>query len=153
MTAGIERLAHEIERRTVRAPVDGVVGESIPLRPGAVVREAERLGAVMPAGRLLVTAQFPADAALGRIRAGQPATLRLEGFPWAEFGTVSATVERVAREIRNGSVRVDLTIDPEPSFRGALEHGMPGAVEVAVEHITPMSLVLRAVGQGLTVRR
>ncbi len=153
VTAGIERLAHEMERRTVRAPVDGVVGEAIALRPGVVVREAERLGAVMPEGRLLITAQFPADAAFGRIRAGQPATLRLAGFPWAEFGTVSATVARVSREIRNGSVRVDLTIEPGPSFRGELEHGMPGAVEIAVDHATPMALVLRALGQGLTVRR
>ena len=31
-------------------------------------------------------------AVVGRIRPGQPARLRLEGFPWTQYGTVAATV-------------------------------------------------------------
>jgi multidrug resistance efflux pump len=151
--ASVQRLEYEIDRRTVRAPVDGIIGESAQLRPGAVVQEAEKLASIVPAGRLVVAAQFPADAALGRIRPGQGATLRLEGFPWAEFGTVSATVANVAREIRGGTVRVELTIEPGSGFRGTLEHGMPGSAEVAVERVTPLSVLLRTAGEALTVRR
>lgn len=151
--AGMERLGYEIERRRVRAPVDGRVGESAILRAGAVVREGEKLASIMPAGRLLVAAQFPANAAFGRIRTGQPATLRLEGFPWAEFGSVAATVERVAQEVRDGNVRVELAIANNSSFRGKLEHGMPGTLEVVVERLTPLSLVLRTAGQWLTAYR
>lgn len=151
--AGIDRLDYEIERRSVRAPVDGTIGEAAMLRPGAVVAEGERLASIVPAGTLFVAAQFPAYRALGRIRAGQAATLRLDGFPWAEFGTVSGHVARVAREIRDGHVRVELTIDPASTFRGTLEHGMPGSVDVAVERLTPLSLVLRTAGQALTDHR
>jgi membrane fusion protein (multidrug efflux system) len=78
--------------------------------------------------------------------------LRLEGYPWAEFGSVSATVARVAQEMRNGKVRVELTINPNASFRGRLEHGMPGTIEVAVEHVTPLALVMRTTGQWMTRR-
>jgi membrane fusion protein (multidrug efflux system) len=77
--------------------------------------------------------------------------LRLDGFPWAEFGSVSATVVRVAEESRDGNVRVELAIDPRSSCRVKLEHGMPGALEVAVERVTPLSLILRTAGQWLTV--
>ena len=71
--AGIERLGYEIERRRVRAPVDARIGESAILRTGAVVQEGEKLASIVPAGRLLVAAQFPPDAAFGRIRPGQAA--------------------------------------------------------------------------------
>lgn len=151
-TAGLRGLRYEVERRQIRAPVDGRVGEAAVLRPGAVVNEAESLASIIPAGRLRAVAQFPADAALGRIREGQTATLRLDGYPWAEFGVVNAIVIHVAQEIRDGKVRVELDIHPDLGFRGRLEHGMPGSIEVAVEHISPLALVLRAAGQWLTRR-
>ena len=58
----------------------------------------------------------------------------------------------VAQEIRDGKVRVELAINPGASFRGRLEHGMPGTIEVAVEHVTPLALVLRTTGQWMTRR-
>jgi len=144
------RLGYEIERRRIRAPVDGRVGEAAMLRVGAVVPEGDRLGSIVPAGHLLVVAQYPAQAAFGRIRAGEPATLRLDGFPWAEFGTVSARVERVAQEVRDGKVRVELVLAEKSSFRGTLQHGMPGTLEVTVERVSPLGLILRTAGQWLT---
>lgn len=151
LTASAEGLRYEVERRRVRAPVDGRIGESAILHVGAVVGDGEKLASIVPAGRLLIAAQFPASAAFGRIRLGQPGRLRLDGFPWGEFGSVEARVARVSEEVRDGAVRVDLEIEPNSGFRGKLEHGMPGTVEVAVERLTPLSLVLRTAGQWLTV--
>ena len=150
LQAETTRLNYEIERRRIRAPADGLIGEAVNLRVGAVVGDGDRLGSLVPAGRLLVVAHYPAQAAFGRIRAGQSATLRLDGFPWAEFGTVSATVADVGREVRDGKVRVELAPLPRSSFRGSLEHGMPGTLEVAVERLSPLNLTLRTAGQWLT---
>ncbi|MGO9950122.1 MAG: HlyD family secretion protein [Steroidobacteraceae bacterium] len=150
LQAETARLGYEIERRRIRAPVDGRIGEAATLRVGAVVSEGDRLGSIVPAGHLLVVAQYPAQAAFGRIRAGQPATLRLDGFPWAEFGTLSATVAGVAQEVRGGKVRVELALADKSSFHGTLEHGMPGTLEVAVERVSPLGLILRTAGQWLT---
>ncbi len=69
--AAIARLEYEIERHGVRAPASGKLGEALPLRPGAIVRDGEKLGAIVPGGRIRAVAQFPPEAALGRIRAGQ----------------------------------------------------------------------------------
>jgi len=153
LNAGMDRANYEIERREVRAPADGRVGETTILRTGAVVQPGERLASIIPSGRLMVAAEFPANAAFGRIQPGQTARMRLEGFPWAEFGAVPATVSQVAAEIRDGSVRVEFEIQPDSGFRGKLEHGMPGTVDVAVERVTPLTLVLRTAGQWLTVHR
>ena len=153
LDASISRASYEVERRAVRAPVDGRIGESVVLRPGAVVQPGEKLGSIVPSGKLIVVSEFPARSAFGRIRPGQIATLRLDGFPWAEFGTVSAKVSEVAAEIRDGNARVELEIQPGSSFRGTLEHGMPGTLEVVVERATPLSLVMRSAGQWLTAHR
>lgn len=150
LKAETARLNYEIERRRIRAPVDGLIGEARNLRVGAAVVDGDRLGSIVPAGRLLVVAHFSPQAAFGRIRAGQRATLRLDGFPWAEFGTVSTIVAEVGREVRDGQVRVELALLPRSSFRGSLEHGMPGTLEVAVERLSPLNLTLRTAGQWLT---
>jgi len=149
LQAQANRLSYEIERRRIRAPIDGNIGEALYLRPGAVVSEGDSLGSIVPAGHLRVVALYPARAAFGRLHAGQHAVLRLDGFPWAEFGTVSATVARVAQEARDGKVRVELTIAARSGFSGTLEHGMPGNLEVAVEHVSPLQLLLRTAGQRL----
>jgi multidrug resistance efflux pump len=153
LQVSIQRLGYEIERRRVRAPVAGRLGEAAILRPGAVVHEGEKLGAIVPDGRLAVVAQFAPPAALGRIHAGQPARLRLQGFPWMQYGTVRATVTRVAEEVRDGSVRVELAVDRQAPSAIPLQHGLPGAVEVEVDRVTPAALILRNAGRMLSAPR
>ncbi|WP_031497289.1 HlyD family secretion protein [Bryobacter aggregatus] len=148
--AAIEKLGYEIERKKVRAPIGGRLAESLLLRVGAVVQEGEKLGSILPSGALMIAGVYPAPAAFGRIRAGQKARMRLQGFPWAEFGAVQATVSRVAQEIRDQQVRVELYIDADQTLRMPLEHGMPGAVEIEVERIAPAALLLRSAGQALS---
>ena len=145
--AAIERLENEIERRVVRAPASGRLGEAATLRVGAVLHEGDQVATLVPEGRLIVVAQFPPAAALGRIAPGQPAVLRLDGFPWMQYGPVTASVARVASEVRNGTVRVEMTVDAARNPRIALQHGLPGSVEVEVERVTPAALILRTAGR------
>jgi multidrug resistance efflux pump len=149
--ATIERLEYEIARRYVRAPVTGRLGEVAKLQVGTVVREGDRLGAVVPPGTLKVMSDFLPPAALGRIQPGQPAQLRLEGFPWTQYGMVSATVASVANEVRDGQVRVELAVRSDAVPPIPLQHGLPGTVEVEVDHVSPAALILRTAGLLLTV--
>jgi membrane fusion protein (multidrug efflux system) len=144
--AATERLQQDIERRTVRAPVAGVVGDLAALRVGTYVAEGQKLATVVPGGGLIAVADFPPAVVLGRVRPGMPARLRLDGFPWAQFGTIEARVSHVAGEIRDNAVRVELAL-PAPAPGIALQHGLPGSVEIAVEQTSPAVLVLRAAGQ------
>ena len=83
----IERLEYESERRYIRAPVAGRLGEVTTLRVGAMVGVGTRLGVVVPPGMLKIMADFLPPAALGRIQPRQPARLRLEGFPGRNTGS------------------------------------------------------------------
>jgi multidrug resistance efflux pump len=142
----VAQLVSEVEKRKLRAPVSGHVAEIAGLQVGAVLREGERLGALLPAGELHAVAAFEPLAALGRIRPGQNARLRLDGFPWTQYGSVPVIVSSVASEVRDGRIRVELDVHPEPDSAIPLQHGLTGTLEVEVERASPATLALRAAG-------
>ena len=146
------RLELELDRRQVRAPIAGVVAEAADLRAGAFVATGQTLGVVVPDGRLLLVARLP-PAALGRVAAGQPARLRLTGFPAAQYGTLAAHVARVSGEVREGAIRVELSLDAPERSRVPLRHGLPAEVEIEVERLSPAALLLRLAGSALDAPR
>jgi multidrug resistance efflux pump len=148
----IDRLGYETDKRRVRAPVSGPLGEVAELRIGAVVREGDKLGAIIPSGELKVVATFPPMSAFGRINPGQKARLRLDGFPWTQYGSISATVTSVAGEVRDGQVRVEFLVNKDPVSQIPLQHGLPGTIEVEVEQVSPATLVLRSAGKLLSYK-
>lgn len=145
----VARREREADLRRVRAPVSGRLGEVSPLQVGAIVREGDHLASIIPDGQVRVVGEFPAPA-LGRVRAGQPARVRLDAFPWAQYGHVDAVVTSVASETREQRVRVELDVRRTPDLQIPLEHGMPGSVEVEVERAAPIALVVRSLGQAVT---
>jgi multidrug resistance efflux pump len=96
--------------------------------------------------RFNIVASFEPAVALGRIYPGQTAVMRLDGFPWSQYGTIPATVQRVATEVIDGSVQVELSIIPNARSTVPLQQGLPGAVEIELERISPALLLLRAAG-------
>jgi membrane fusion protein (multidrug efflux system) len=135
-----------MERRTIRAPAAGHVGETANVRVGQVLAEAAHVATIVASGDLRVVAGF-APAAFGRVRPGQRARIRLDAFPWTEYGALRATVANVATEVHDGEARIELTVDPASATRIPMQHGLPGQVDVTVEETSPASLVLRAAGR------
>jgi membrane fusion protein (multidrug efflux system) len=143
----VERLEYERDQTRIRAPITGRIGEVAEISIGKVVQKGDRLATVIPSGKHKIVANFSPSDALGRIRPGQIAWLRLHGFPWAQHGSIAATVERVAREVRDGLVRIELGINDEQVSLIPVQHGLPGTLEVEVERISPALLALRAAGR------
>jgi membrane fusion protein (multidrug efflux system) len=143
----IARLREEIERHEVRAPVSGTVADVAMLRTGAYVAAGQKLATVVPHGGMIIVGDFAPAAVLGRIHPGQSAQLRLDGFPWAQYGTIEARVARVAGEVRDGVVRVEFEPNPHGASKLSLQHGLPGSIEVGIEEVSPAQLVLRAAGR------
>jgi hypothetical protein len=103
--------------------------------------EVNAPGSIVPSGEPRVIAEFASTAALGHIRAGQHAHLRLPGF-----GSFPAHVTSVGGQIRDGTVRVELAVDPSPAAI-PVQNGLPATVEVEVESVSPATLLLRAAGR------
>lgn len=144
-----ERLRVELRKRVLRAPIAGRVGEVLTLKTGSYVAEGQRLASIVPQGQVMIVAEFaPADVS-GKLRPGQDSVMRLDGFPWAQYGMVKAKVSRVASEVHEGLIRVELTPIVDAQSQALIKHGLPGSVEVNIETLSPMWLALRSMGQWL----
>ncbi len=147
--AAIKRMEHEIGVRRIEASVSGRIGELTEQHPGTFVQAGTKLGAIIPEGGLKIVAWFPPESALGRIQPGQPALLRLDGFPWGQYGSLAATVSNVAGEPKDGRVRVELQMLREQVAAIPLQHGLPGTVEIEVRKVSPLVLVLEYIARQL----
>lgn len=144
-----KRMEHDIGNRRVEAAVSGQIGEVTEQHPGTFVQAGAKLGAIIPAGGLRVVAWFPPQSALGRIQPGQPASLRLDGFPWGQYGSLAATVTKVAGETKDGRVRVELQILRDQEVAIPLQHGLPGTVEIEVRKVSPLMLVVEYIAASI----
>ncbi len=142
-------LDQRIDLYTVRAPISGRIGYTVNLQAGAVVTAGTRLCTIVPSGNLRAVAFFDAATAAGRVKPDQSARMRLFGFPWTKFGVLTAHVERVGTEPKDGLIRVELELDATQKSRIPVEHGLQGSAEVEVEQVAPVALVLDAAGRYL----
>ncbi len=92
-------------------------------------------------------AQFSPGAAI-HLQPGQTAQLRLDDFPWTEYGAVPATLLTIDNAIQNGTIRVQFQITDNNSLI-PLQSGLTGQVEVETNRVSPIALLLNEAGQRL----
>lgn len=102
--AQLDKATHERVKTHVTAPSAGWVS-NVKLRPGWVVQAGTPTFAIVEDGRWWVDANFK-ETDLGRIRPGQPATIRLDMYP-------DVTLEGVVESISPGSGASFSVLPPE----------------------------------------
>lgn len=110
------------------------------------IAELETVDTVIIQNQSLIQATFPPEALL-YLQTGQTAELRLDAFPWAEYGTVAVTVVRVNDTLRDGRVAVELGTIIGQDVDIPLRRDMTGSVTVEIGQITPVSMLWQIVGQ------
>jgi membrane fusion protein (multidrug efflux system) len=114
---------------------------------GSVVAVGQTVAVVTPETALELVADFAPANAIGRILPGQRARMRVTGFPWTQFGMLSATVTAVSSEVSDGRIRVKLSLDEHTDSAIPHRHGLIGEVEIELEEASPAILLARAAGQ------
>jgi len=143
----VKRLEVEHARHTVRAPIDGVLGQVRAPQVGAVVAAGQTVAVVTPETALELVADFAPAEAIGRVQPGQRARMRVTGFPWTRYGMLTATVAAVSSEVADGRIRVKLVLDEHTAAAIPRQHGLIGDVEIELEEVSPAVLLARAAGQ------
>jgi membrane fusion protein (multidrug efflux system) len=149
--AASDRIGFDIEQRIVRAPVSGTIAEVAPLNPGSLVAPGDRVCTIVPDGDVRVVALFPPSVALGRVRPGQAARVRLAAFPWTQYGSALAHVTTVAGELQDGQIRVELALERKDVSGLPFQHGLPAEVNIEIDRASPATLVLRSIGAYTSV--
>ncbi|WP_437930587.1 HlyD family efflux transporter periplasmic adaptor subunit [Sorangium sp. So ce291] len=146
--AAVHTAVAQIERRKIRAPIAGKLGNIAALQVGDVLKPGDVVATVVPGEDVHAVALFAPSDAVGRIVPGQKARMRLDGFAWTQFGMLEGEVSHVASEPFDGAIRVELLVRPDSAASIPVQHGMPGTTEVEVERVSPWTLLLRAVAPG-----
>jgi multidrug resistance efflux pump len=142
-----KRLEVEQARHTLRAPIDGLLGQVRAPQVGSVVAVGQTIAVVTPESALQLMADFAPASAVGRVRPGQRARMRVTGFPWTQYGMLQATVSAVSSEVADGRIRVELTLANQGESAIPMRHGLIGEVEIELEEVSPATLLARTAGQ------
>lgn len=134
--AEVQRLTNRIEELQVRAPFAGEIGAIARLSVGQSLSPGDWVMTLVPEQSYEFRATFSAREAAGRIEPGQSARVQFFALPWTEYGTLEATVIRVASEERDSEVRVDLDLAMNSPLAQQLDHGLKGQAVVKIHEAT-----------------
>ena len=81
----------------IKAPMDGVIFDLSKKSPGTVVTPKDKLFDIIP-GEDLVAEVFLTNKDIGFIHEGLPAVVRLDTFPFREFGEIKGTLSYLAAD-------------------------------------------------------
>ncbi len=136
--AKLAKAQAKIAHLTLESPIDGVVQGSVVTAPGQVLTAGEQVMEVVPTGAALEIEGYLPNADAGFVHQGQTAVVKVEAFPFTDYGTVDATVTAVAR---------DAIPEPEAETREANPAGGPrptgfGAAQHVQNLVYPVTLTL-----------
>ncbi len=110
-----------VERMTLRSPANGTVQASAVTSIGQVLSVGQEAMRVVPGEGGLEIEVYLQNKDVGFVHAGQDATIKVEAFPFTRYGTLEATVLRVASDAI-----------PEPDVRQAdADPTRPGETRIA----------------------
>lgn len=154
----------ELKQQDLRAPVDGVVFELSAKLPGVVAQPGQGLLQVVPNESLIARVQV-ANADIANIRAGMPVDVRLDAYPFTEFGSVEGVVTKVGSEaVTTDAQAGGPTIYPievqlsqqflkRQSQRFTLVPGMSLVANIKVRERAPISYVTEELIQAIDKMR
>jgi hemolysin D len=87
-----------IDRMTLRSPVDGVVQGLAVTTLGQVVTTGEELMRIVPSNTPVDVQAYVTNEDIGFVRPGQTAVVKIDSFPFSQYGTINAVVEQVAND-------------------------------------------------------
>ena len=87
-----------IEHLTLKAPISGTVQASALTTIGQVVSSGQEIMRIVPEDAGLEIEVYVLNKDIGFVKQGQEAVVKVESFPFTQYGTILARVTRIARD-------------------------------------------------------
>ena len=139
----------EVNKYAIKAAEAGEVVQLIALPKGNHITPTTNLATISNGADWLIHSQFSAKDAVGHVKQGQTARVLVDGFPWRQYGSLSATVSRVAKAGIDGRVDVYLQLRDNAESQIPLTFGQPVTVEIKTQSLSPMMLLLNAADRAV----
>lgn len=113
--------AQKIERaqgmKELRAPIDGYVQSVGMTTVGGVVTAAQTLATIVPGGVPLVIDASLSTADVGFVQVGQPVKVKLDAFPFVQYGSLAGVVARISPDAESASGSVGISSAEPAHYR------------------------------------
>ena len=133
----VTKSARRREYQALRAPVAGTVQQLVISTVGGVVQPAQALMVIVPDDAQPVVEANILNRDIGFIRVGQPVRVKLEAFPFTDYGVVPGVVESISRDA------IDLS---QPGAPQRDEKGRP--VQQGLVYAARIRLLKREISAG-----
>ncbi|CAH0147146.1 HlyD family type I secretion periplasmic adaptor subunit [Roseomonas sp. CECT 9278] len=136
------------ELTTIVAPADGTVLDVARRSAGSILREAEPLVTLVPAGAPLIAEVALRSADVGQARPGDAAVVKIDAFPWQRHGALAGRLRAIAQDSRGedgapaapaGALHRAQVVLDAPVLAGGTP--MPGMTVTAEIHVGSRSLL------------
>ncbi|HEX8402004.1 MAG TPA: HlyD family type I secretion periplasmic adaptor subunit [Allosphingosinicella sp.] len=97
-TEELRKSARRREFQQLRSPVDGTVQQLAINTEGGVVQPAQPLMVIVPAESAVAVEVQILNKDIGFVREGQPVRVKLEAFPFTDYGIIEGVVESISRD-------------------------------------------------------
>ncbi len=124
-------------RMALRSPIDGVVMGLSVTTIGQVIGSGEEVMRVVPEGANLEIQAYLANQDIGFVKPGQKAVVKVDAFPFTRYGSIDASVRRVAYD---AIPEPDAQATEGDSARGRRDDKMFGGVERTQNLVFPVTL-------------
>lgn len=152
VTSQLDQVRLDLKNQGLRSPADGVIFELASKLPGAVTQPGQTLLQVVPNESLIARVQV-ANADIANIQVGLPVDVRIDAYPFTEFGVVKGIISKVGSEAVPVSqqapratafpieVRIDRQFLERRAQRFELKPGMTINAMVKVRQRAPITYV------------
>lgn len=117
LNGNLDEIKNQLKNENVKAPISGIVFELKPDNDSYVTTNAEVLLKIVPEGSLNGEVVV-SNKDIGFIHSGQPVKVRIDAFPYTEYGEIDGTVKSIGADalppneiIRTYHFPVDLKLD------------------------------------------
>lgn len=97
VSSQIAQLEQTLQYQDLRAPVSGTVFNLKANKPGYVANTTEPILEIVPTDTL-VARVFITNRDIGFVKVGMPVDVRIDSFPYSEYGDVKGTVTKIASD-------------------------------------------------------
>lgn len=147
----ITRSQTKLGQTILTAPVDGTVSALTIANAGEMVQPGQTLAEIAPSTAPLILSAWLPNEKAGLVEVGMPVNIKLEAFPYQDYGIVAGSVLSISPDSRPheqmGQVyKVEVALDKtEMNHEGAvvpLRAGQTATAEIVVKRRRIMSLIL-----------
>ena len=141
----------KLDRLTLYAPVDGVVSSLNISNIGEVAQQGETLAEIAPEEAPLVLLAALPDREAGFIEVGMAAQVKLDAFPYQDFGIFKGTVNSISPDTETheqmGAVyQVEISLEPTHKSNNGrnieLKAGQTGQAEIVIRQQRIIDILL-----------